>query len=457
VCARLLAPTGESGKLRLVHLPRRAARVVSVTLFAVGCATAPSSPPSSPSPGSSPAATTTPTTSAAAGWDCGDVLVPPAGYEQETAFVAAAVADARQQAVDGARARLLSRLCDGRPCEGLAPHVTPWRTGQGGDQVCAMVVIDAAEVQRWRARQSLSDLDQQLAGAARALVDGLASPTVAIDKIEDGGVPGGERARWLEARMVTALGHAGARVVDVPADFSGVGLPAGTQALVSARTTMRREQGESIVEAIWEARVSTGRGPPTRRAAPPVTFLAVAAPPNPVVVDALPPSRPDLAIRVASHHAGGLCAGEQTQVKLTTTQTLQVRVFDLYGEDGAVLIFPNDERPDGRVVGGRTIDLGGPGGFAVVPVPDSSVERFLVVAAPTEAGLGAFASYRRACRVDPAIARALHRGQGLPGGALVASDGFRLLPEADCPGVKAPSPAERQALARALAELPPCP
>ncbi len=385
------------------------------------------------------------------------MLVPPAGYEQETAFVASTTAHAHQQAVDGARATLLSRLCDGRPCEGLAPHVTPWRTGQGAAQVCAMVVIDAAEVQRWRARQSLNDLDAQLATAARALVDGLASPTVAIDKIEDGGVPGGERARWLEARMVTALGQAGARVVDVPADFSGVGLPTGTQVLVSARTTTRREQGERVIEVIWEARVSTGRGPPVRRAAPPVTFLAVAAPPNPVVVDALPPSRTDLAIRVASHHAGGLCAGEQTQVKLTTAQTLQVRVFDLYGADGAVLIFPNAERPDGRVVGGRTIDLGGPEGFAVVPVPDSSVERFLVIAAPSEAGLGAFAAYRQACRVEPAIARALHRGQGLPDGALVASDGFRLLPEAECPGVKAPGPVERQALARALAELPPCP
>jgi hypothetical protein len=425
--------------------------VVAAALSA--CATVPveQQPTSAPSAlGAAPAA---PGTSR---WTCSDELVPPAGYEQETAFVN----DSRttQEAVDAARTQLLQRLCGVQQatCDGLSSSITSWRTGAGSGQRCAMVVVATADVEAWRAAQSTSTLDRDLRRAVAELL--AAAPLrVAVDKISDGGAAGGLRASWLQQRLQVALSTTSARIVEMPATFTGVGVPAGVDVLLGGTLVERRERGVAVVEALFTARRASRDGNTSVRAAAAVVFAAAVAPPAPAVVAPLPVSSPELTVRISSAHAGGLCAGERTQVFLTSTRSRVVRVLGLYGDNEALLMFPGPAHPDGSVAAGEVLPLGGPDGFDVVPVANSTVERFVVVAADTTAGLGAFAALTTTCRLAPDVARAVHAGRGFPAEATVVSDGYRLLPPSSCPSVSPPAPAALQALQDSLSSLPECP
>ena len=114
------------------------------------------------------------------------------------------------------------------------------------------------------------------------------------------------------------------------------------------------------------------------------------------------------------------------------------RVFDLYGTDGALQLFPNAERPDDVVEAGATIELGGPQGFAALPVPGSEAERFLVLAAADPTLLGSLASLKGYCRMPKETALTLHRGEGIPTGVTTVSDGFRIVGRSE----ELPCPAE---------------
>lgn len=395
----------------------------------------------------------------AKGWDCEGDLVPPTGYEQETAFVSVTDGGGLQEATELARRRLVGRLCGaGSNCDALSSRSVVWKTGQGPQKACAMVVIEGREVDDWRRdATSLEKLGADLEKAAGELLAGARTdkkPSVAIDKIIDGGVAGGERANWLGARMTRAFNKVGAQVREVPASWGGKGFPPGVDALISARTTIRNERQRTVVEVIWEARLA-GKDGASVISSEPVIFPADAAPALTSVVEALPPSDPNLSVRLETRHSGGgLCLGEQTQLWLYSQSDLHVRVFDLYGKDGALLLFPNPDRPDGRVRAGEQLPLGGAGGFEAVPAPGFEVERFLVIGAPTEAALGRYAAMKGYCRLGTSLGAQLHAAKGFPPGAKAASDGFRLITGGECP---APPGAEKQAeMIQGLNALPEC-
>jgi len=388
-------------------------------------------------------------------WNCEGTLVPPNGWAQASAFVDAAEAGATARANESARRQLLDRLCGGSSnCDGLEARISLWKTGAGAGKVCAMAVIETAELEAWRrATQTLDKLEQGLSVAARELLVGRKKPVVIIDKIVDGAIAGGPRAQWLSSRMTRALTGEGASVKEIPRGWNGQGLPRGITMVVEAIAVTRNEAQNAVIEVVWSVR-ERGASGLERRVAAPVIFPADAAP-RTQAGDALPTSSGDLSVRIESQVGGSLCLGGKTQLWLYSKREMHVRVFDLYGEEGALLLFPNGDHPDGLIRAGETLALGGEAGFEAVPAPGSEVERFLVIAAPTPQGLGRFRTQRGYCRVPAQMARRLHRGEAIPTSATAVSDSFRLVSGGRCP----PPPDEkvRAEQARGLDALPLCP
>jgi hypothetical protein len=391
-------------------------------------------------------------------WTCDGALTPPIGYQQETAFIPESNPLATQRAADRAREALLARLCDSRPCDGLSENLIIHKTGAGSGQVCAMVVVKNDRFEAWKQKQDLGPFDEALLRAAQEITKGVKAPLVSIDKILDAGAAGGARASWLEARMKAALLRAGGRYVEVPDGWDGQGMPAGVDILIRAETAERVERGDRVVDINWEAYTRAPKqGVRELRTSERVSFLAVAAPEMRSPVQALPPSDAKLSVRVESHKAGGLCPGELTSVKLFSADTLHVRVFNLYGQDSAILVYPPTREASDVVTANRVISLNGSEDrFMVVPTPTSQVERFLVVAAKDPKDLGDFAKMRGYCKLSPGKARMLHKGQGLPASARAASDGFRLLPATECQDVPPPPAQAVEEAQQVLASLPEC-
>lgn len=387
-------------------------------------------------------------------WRCGGELVPPTGWEQETAFAPASAPNAREEAARRATDALARRLCAGSPdCAPLAARVRPWKTGANEKDVCAMAVVKREDLDEWRARsQSTAAVD----GAMLAAADDLAKatdaprakrPRVAIAEVVDLGVPGGARAEWLRAKLARALERT-SDVVDVPRGWSGAGVPPGLDLVVRGDVVARAERGVAVLEVTWDGVTASAKHV---HAAPVVVAEAAAPRAGGAAVKPLPPAE-GLSVHIESSRAGSLCAGERTQLWVESAQPAAVRVFDLYGDGEAMLMFPNDEQKSGELRAGQPVALGGKLGFEALPVPGSDQERFLVVAAPNEAGLGALRAALGPCRVPAALARQLHQGAGLPPGTRAASTGFRVVTES-CP----PAPAERRAgVVQSLAALPPC-
>ncbi len=129
-----------------------------------------------------------------------------------------------------------------------------------------------------------------------------------------------------------------------------------------------------------------------------------------------------------------------------------MRVFDLYGAGEALLTYPTDEQPSARIEAGQSIPLGGRLGFEATPAPGSESERFLVVAASTERGLGRFAGAKGECRVPSNLAHQLSAGQGIPPGAKIATTGYRIVTGPSCPSLTGP----REGAANVVAAMPFC-
>ena len=402
-----------------------------------------------------PAAPTTPSRPTAGTpledqWHCGDELMPPHGFQQDTAFVDGLTNDARERAIENATKKLTARLCgnaSAADCKSLEENAKSWRTGSNATGVCAMAVIDDQDLEKWK----YADLDQKLGQAAGELLGGLGpDKRVAVDRIRDLGVPGGQRADWLRVHMERFLGDRGA-LTDIPKGWAGDGQPPGVDVIVRCDLFARVEQGVPTLEADWVA-----TGPGTRRVrSSPVSFREDVAPAGPA--HAAEPSLPEsagISVRLDAMRGGSLCAGDRTQIWLKSEENTRVRVFDLYGDAAALTIFPNEDQADSLVAAGQSVALGGPQGFEAVPVPGSDQERFLVLAAPNEAALGRFKSAKGTCRVPPDLARQLHAGKGIPPGVKVASTGYRLESGKACP---TPVPRDkRDGVAIAIQSLPVC-
>ena len=390
-------------------------------------------------------------------WTCGGDLVPPTGWQQDTGFADVADPGAREKAVELATVKLVDRLCggDASGCPALRARVTPWKTGSNGKEVCAMAVVKAEDLDAFR-KEALGTgkLDQDLDKAAGDLFPGAGASKgsklkVVIDRLVDGGIPGGRRADWLRARLEQRLASK-VELVPAPKGWAGDGLPRGADVALRGELVARREGQVPIVEAsfhTWKAAgklvalLGSARVSFAESAAPAVGDAAVA----PVLEDSK-----GLSVHVESHAGGSLCAGEKTQVWVKSEADAFIRVVNLYGTGEALLVYPDDENPAGRVKAGANVPLAGATGFTAVPVAGSEYERFLVMSASAEAGLGAFKGMKGSCRLPPAVARELHQGRGLPAGVKVASDGYRLV-TAGCA-----SGPDRSGVAAEIAKLPEC-
>lgn len=417
-------------------------RLLPLSLALGACATG--APAQAPTAGSAPHETTD-------DWRCGGELMPPTGWQQDTAFVDASAPEARERAAEAAASKLSSKLCgEAVGCPALRARITTWKTGSNSREVCAMAVIKAADLEAYRAEaQSLGKLEADLVAAVEALLPkGTRGKRITIDRLADGGIPGGPRADWLRDRLEQRLAGV-ATLVASPRGWAGDRVPEGVDLVIRGDLVVRRESQISVVEA--HLRTLGGAGAVLGAAR--VTFPESAAPASGSATAPSAEASPGLSLHADAHPGGSLCAGENTQLWLKSDEDAVVRLFNLYGDGEALLIWPDETNPTGTVKGGVKVPLGGNEGFEVIPAPGAESERFIAIAAPTAAGLGRFASVKGTCRLPAAIAADLHRGRGLPVGAKVATDGYRLVQQ----GCTWQISAERkQAQARALAGLAEC-
>ncbi|MBX3206688.1 MAG: hypothetical protein KF764_16585 [Labilithrix sp.] len=261
---------------------------------------------------------------------------------------------------------------------------------------------------------------------------------------------GGRRADWLASRFKTGFTSIGGVLPRPKAWAAPEPAPDGFDLVVVGRLFKRGGVQMPRVDVSWTGYAPDGRQLEISSG----SFPEAAAPrPPPTPPPALPTSE-GLFLSMDSDHHGSICAGETTQLWLKTTETLHVRVFDLYGTDGAILLFPTQGRSD-VVSAGKTIPLGDESGFEAFPLPGMEDERYLVIASPTPAGLGRFAAVKETCRLAPAEGDALHRGANLPPGARTAVTGYRVLTGGSCP--RPPSAERQKAALSALARVPICP
>ena len=384
-------------------------------------------------------------------WTCQGVHLPPgAEYDYEVAYTPDGPG-AEERATEKARAKLAERLCGGSAaCEPFRAEIKSWKTGRGSGRVCAMVTIRKAVAHRLRRELGTTEpLDAGLLDGARRLAQKLASrkgrpPAVRVGAIDDRGLRGGQRADWIASRMEAALGRAGL-ALSRKASKAGV--------VVTARLIEREEEGVPILDVAWEA---VARG--VKLPLPPVSCALRAVPGGASAVlggrQALY-TDPGLTLEVETGRAGRLCEGDRTQITLRADTDVHVRVFDLYGASGALLIFPNEQVPSDRVRAGVPVALGGASAFDVILSPGTDQERYLGVAATRPEELGALGRLRGTCRADAELAAALRDGprSGLPAAARLAEMGFRVVRK----GCRAlPSAQTRQRLEEELRKVPIC-
>ena len=422
-------------------------------------------------------ATDTPTS----GWNC--IGEPPdiaPGWRTEMAAVDAGGANALERAMQAAQSKLRAKVCVSGTersvqdaCAFLAAKIEPWTTGRNTQEVCASAVIKGQHIEAWRhLATNLEQFDARLAksadafvqaaraaagtkGAAKAKSDApvrIALAAVYDDNAAPGQnqLPGGRRADWLASRFRGFFASAGG-LLPAPKAWTPSEVPAGYDLIVTGRMYRKPSVDVAEVEVTWTGTTQGGRQIESASG----TFPETAAPAPPASTPPPIPTTEGLFLSMDSDHAGSICSGETTQIWLKSSEAMHVRVFDLYGKDDAMLIFPPDARTSDLVPAKRTIPLGDPKGFEAVRTPGSDAERYLVIAAPTVAGLGRWASATQYCRVPTDAARKLHRGEGLPPGSQVAVTGYRLISGEGCP--PAPSPAHEAAALAAIARLPLCP
>jgi hypothetical protein len=369
---------------------------------------------------------------------CLGKLTPPrgaggAGYRQETAY---STTDSLEQVERNARAKLRDKLCQGILCSMIEQNISIWETKQSGGYRCVMAVIKVDHVAEWKARVEI-DLGDQLTDRARSVIERLRmkldgdTPRVTIAKIADHGVPGGPRSEWLYRNLQYALEQASAEVVPLKSDWSGQGLPGKVDGVVHTRI-ISLGGTEATLEVLWK--IKTLDQVFTAEAARFPEMIA------PKINDAtyLPPlnvGSDKIAIHFDAREGGGLCHGQETELWLETTEDMHVRVINLYGKSGGIVIFPIQEGDDDVIKAGQPVSLGK---FEAMQVGEIGVERFLVIASPKRKDLGKFASADHFCRMPFSMAGQFQRGENLPRGKdlHMTETGFRLMSGEDCAGIE---------------------
>ena len=390
---------------------------------------------------------------APAAMDCQTFSAPSTDYHYA---VATATGDG---AVDVAQAlaqrELVERICGGQSCPAVESDFMLWQKGRLGDETCVMVTVQKAVVKRHLRRATgTAWLDATARDAAERLSRRLAvgrKPGESVSFMmgaiaESDAYIGGERVNFFADRLKLAFDAAGLMLVTAKAR---------PEVVLDGRLNYRIEEGIPVVEVLLTAKLGKQVIPvePILCAAEAIPGGAPASAPGSRSAHFADPAV-DLSLRTGP--GGRLCEGEQTQVTLTTTQDLHVRVFDLYGQGDALVMFPNEQVPSGFVKAGQPIALGGESDFDVIFTPGATSERYLVVAATTEGGLGEFASLGgETCRIGGPLLRLLYDGAraDFPPGTVLRELGFRVVRE----GCRSPpTDAQRRELQALLAEVPVC-
>lgn len=380
--------------------------------------------------------------------DCAGKIIPPTGYYHAVAFVPQA--QGGPAAAEGALFKLREKVCQGG-CGRLAAEFKIWRQGTGAGQACAMAVVNRKRVSEWRASQDISGLAAQIDAVAKTLMGAVKrrKPKVYVARIHDSGAVGGPRVRWLLPQLRRAFDEAGAIPV-VVREWDGDAVPKGVDAVVMATLEDRKDQGKPVVDLAIDLLHRVGRAN-ALRSANAITFPAAAAPAPGTRLPKLPVDK-GLVVRFETGEGGVLCAGAKTRLRLKTDEDLHVRVFSLYGQNGALLIHPA-QGGDDKVLASKPIMIGGADGFEALPLPGTDAERVLVVAAKDRADLGALGKYSSTCRLPAGVAARLHRFEGLPTRARISADGYRIVEGGACPRLDLQKRADMQ---RMLAQVPEC-
>lgn len=397
-------------------------------------------------------------------WNCRGNLFPPENGQQGTAFRPTTDENARALASKDAKEALKQRFCAGQMlCDFLEQRIAVIKTGANERDVCAMAFLPQRFIEEWRTRTE-GRIDEALDASAKDLVSGLqaempagARPaTVIIDRIQDVGVPGGPRADWLLARMEQSLQKATVRLGIAPRSWAGELPVSGVDMVVRGSVAERADSGVLVLEANWEGFTRSGH----RVRGRPVVFPAAASPHIVKAVSPLPRSADasSLSLRIeplagADRASGSLCPGDRAQLWLNLAKASHVRVLNLYGNGEAMLIFPNADHPSGAL-GVGSAALGGRDGFEAIPSGTADFERYLVVAADSEAELGELANLTRTCTLTAGAVRKLETGESVPAKARVVWTGYRIASNTECGAP--PSPARVAAMERAVAALPKC-
>lgn len=360
-------------------------------------------------------------------------LTPPRGaggasYIQETVFSST---DGIEQVKQTARTELRDRLCQGILCSMIDQNINIWKSEEDGGYRCVMAVIKKAHLDEWVARVE-TQLGERLADRAGVVVERFKEdlgrpPRVAIAKIPDQGIPGGPRSEWLYGNLQYALEQASAEVVPLQPNWSGQGIPHKVDGVVLA-TISDLGGAEAMMEVRWKIK-SADRV----FSAEAVSFPQVVAPDvnDATFLPALNIGSDKVSIHFDAREGGGLCNGQNTELWLETTEDLYVRVINLYGKVGGLVIFPVQEGDDDLVEAGQPVSLGK---FDAMKTGEIGVERFLVLASPTREGLGKFAAADHFCRLMPTMAREMQYGRDLPEGEglELTETGFRLMSGEEC-------------------------
>lgn len=359
---------------------------------------------------------------------CDGNRVPPTQYLQETAFVPNGP-NARQEASVAAVAQLRDRICQGYRCGELDQYITIWNTEQDSLSVCAMAVIKGTDVETFKDGPRRA-FDADLKARAQEIVtqvNARREPRIAFDNITDFGVDGGPRAKWLADRMTTALSQSGALISTIPPDWSGLGLPSGTDAVLRANITPVYGR-ESMLEVTWKVQLAAGM-----KAVDVITFPELIGPAvNPLTyLTELAGINPNIAIRLTGEQdGGGLCSGQETQMILETSRDLYVRVINLFGDGSRGIVIFDQKTP---VKANTTHPIGG--SFKASAYGGIPAERFLVFGSETLDGLGPLAEVSGLnCRLPEALATQYSSNRGFPPGAgrFTTSRSYRILTGPEC-------------------------
>jgi len=397
--------------------------------------------------------------------DCDHYRAPPDHDQFELADVpiASGQASAAEQAArDKARDALLKRLAPtGCGATGLRAGLRQYRVGHSKDRVCADALIENKAYESWRAlyftdRIFKDQVGRAAAGAVEAWrsnqAKGAGKPRVAVQVP----VKHAEFYGWLAAAWNEAVGAAGGQPVALSGKWTGIDMPAGIDVVATPRVVAQSADPD-LLRVDWEIRLGDLRkvGAIIRSATSNVS--ACVAPPRRDEA-ALVPFNAPLRVEVKGSRPGVFCEGDKVELHLVSTaaEPLHVRVLDLWGEGGALLLWPT-QPGQGVVTPGQRVALAEANTAIVLVNPTGlTSERVIVLAAKSAAALDAAIGAvkdRIGCMVEHAAGSAMARWRGPPEGAMWTQVEIAFSTDQAC---AQPNTALRLRAAEALAAMPVC-